>query len=275
MEEEKIETPVETPQAEEVIAETPKTEEQSPDVPRGTEEKKFTQAELNRILAADKRRERAENAEMRERLARLEGEAQALRASKVSQGGGEPSAPKLEDFGTYEEYTAALVDFKANALVEKKIAAFKQEIAANTPKEDGLKAVKEAAEKRQKLEQARIKYEDFEDVVMRTPQEGGPVITQSMADAIMGSEAEIDLVYHLGKNPEEAFRIAQLPNAALQAKAIGRLEAKIVNTPPLNTPITGAPPVIKPVGTGNVGGTIDTSKMSPGEFIRLRNAGKI
>lgn len=66
-----------------------------------------------------------------------------------------------------------------------------------------------------------------------------------MADTIRASEVGPDVAYYLGSNPSEAAKIADLP-PFLQAKEIGRLEAKLLSNPPVKK-TTSAPPPIAPV----------------------------
>jgi hypothetical protein len=66
-----------------------------------------------------------------------------------------------------------------------------------------------------------------------------------MAEAIQSSEAGPDLAYWLGSNPKEAERIANL-SPLMQAKEIGRIEAKLSDNPPVKK-TTSAPTPISPV----------------------------
>ena len=99
-------------------------------------------------------------------------------------------------------------------------------------------------------EAAREKYEDFEQVAYNQ----SLPITTVMAQTIQASDVGPDVAYYLGSNPREAERISRL-SPYLQAKEIGKIEAKLVDNPPAKK-ATSAPPPIKPVtakGTGNGG----------------------
>ena len=127
-------------------------------------------------------------------------------------------------------------------------------------------------------EAAREKYDDFERVAYNQ----NLPITTVMAQTIQASEAGPDIAYYLGVNPREAERISRL-SPFLQAKEIGRIEAKLVENPPVKKS-TNAPPPIKPVmAKGSSGASYDTtdprsiSAMSTSEWIeaeRRRQAKK-
>jgi hypothetical protein len=90
-------------------------------------------------------------------------------------------------------------------------------------------------------EDARAKYDDFEQVAYNPSLK----ITTVMAQAVQASEAGPDIAYWLGSNPKEADRISRL-SPILQAKEIGRIEAKIATDDPVKR-TTSAPAPITPV----------------------------
>ena len=93
-------------------------------------------------------------------------------------------------------------------------------------------------------------------------------INDVMADVIASSDKGPEVLYHLGNNPQEAERIAQLPptHAALE---IGRLEAKI-SLPKAKT-VSEAPPPINAINGGGESPAIDPDKMTPEQFRDWRN----
>lgn len=93
-------------------------------------------------------------------------------------------------------------------------------------------------------EEARSKYDDYQAVVYNDRL----AITDAMAEAIRSADNGPDIAYHLGSNPKEAERIAKL-SPLLQAKEIGRIEAKLSNEPPAQKQTTRAPAPISPVGS--------------------------
>lgn len=140
---------------------------------------------------------------------------------------GEPKSetaqkPQPEQYRTYDEYVEALAEFKA----DQKVSKAKEEFARETQE----RAAKSQAEQtlaswNQRVETARGKYEDFDDIV-----DSDLPITQPMQAAIIDSEHGAEIAYHLGKHPDEAERISRLsPMAAI--REIGKIEAQIVQAP--------------------------------------------
>ena len=66
-----------------------------------------------------------------------------------------------------------------------------------------------------------------------------------MAESIQSSDNGPDLAYWLGSNPKEAERISRL-SPLMQAKEIGRIEARVADNPPVKK-TTSAPTPISPV----------------------------
>ncbi len=148
--------------------------------------------------------------------------------------------PRLEQFDyDPEKYATAKAEY-AKTQAGKELAA-KQRADAGRAEQQRLIAAWE-----EKVERADDKYEDFGSVVGDL-QPNSPFVA-----AIMEAENGEDIAYHLGKNPKEARRIAQLGPLA-QAREIGKLEAQLLAKPvepkapskapaPI-TPLTGASPV--------------------------------
>lgn len=210
--------------------------------------KTFTQEELDAMVGKRLARERR----------KWERE-QALKAPTTS----EPAAlPDKE--ADPDAYAEALASRKAEELLAKREAEREQ------------MALLEAYHDRE--EAAREKYEDFQQVAYNP----ALPITTVMAQTIQASDIGPDLAYYLGANPKEADRISRL-SPFLQAKEIGRIEAKLADNPPVKK-TTNAPPPIKPVtAKGNSAGGYDTTDprsitaMSTSEWIeaeRRRQAKK-
>lgn len=105
-----------------------------------------------------------------------------------------------------------------------------------------------------KVEDAKTKYDDFEEVVTREHANGGPMVSDAMTAGLMMLDNGPDVAYHLGLNVEEAKRIAELPTPARQLIAIGALGERLANPPRRARP---APP-IEPIDT--TGNTADPSE---------------
>lgn len=161
-------------------------------------------------------------------------------------------------------------DAYAEALAERKAA----ELLARREAEREQLALVDAYHDRE--EQARERYDDFEQVVYNR----NLPITDVMAQTIQASDIGPDVAYYLGSNPKEADRIARL-SPFLQAKEIGKIEAKLADNPPVKR-TTNAPPPIKPVTAKSVSApTIDTTdprsvkSMSTSEWIEAERMRQI
>ena len=207
---------VDTAPAAEVTA-TTDTAQNAPEVADSqvetTEEKKFSQAEIDAMiskrLAREQRKwEREQQARTTERVVRTE-------------------VPPIENFESADAYAEALAVRKA------------EEMIAQRDYQKQQSAVNEAYHDRE--EEARAKYDDFEQVAYN-PQLR---VTDAMAETIKASDVGPDLAYWLGSNPKEADRISRL-SPLMQAREIGKIEAKIGSNPSVK-PTTSAPAPITPV----------------------------
>jgi len=154
-------------------------------------------------------------------------------------------------------------DAYAEALATRKA----EELLAKREAEREQMALLEAYHERE--EAARDKYDDFEQVAYNN----SLPITTVMAQTIQASDLGPDIAYFLGSNPKEAERISRLPQF-LQAKEIGKIEAKMADSPAPVKKTTSAPPPIKPVTAKGTGAPVyDTtdprsiSAMSASEWI--------
>jgi hypothetical protein len=136
-------------------------------------------------------------------------------------------APSINEFDTPEAYAEALAEHKAQKML--------------TEREQRRQEAELYAQHQERVEAAVEKYDDFMEVVTnpRVP------FTTVMAQTIMASETGPEVAYFLGRNPDEAKRISRL-SPFLQAKEIGRLEAKLADAPPVKKP-SSAPAPISPV----------------------------
>jgi hypothetical protein len=145
-------------------------------------------------------------------------------------------APKADDFTNHDDYVVAKAKFEFGK--EEAARAEKQAFA-----DQQAQAQASAAVYLERLEDAREKYDDFDDVVM-----GSEVpISHVMETAIVGSEVGPDVTYWLGKHPEEARRITGLSEID-QVREIGRLEARVTAPKPRKS--TKAPDPIEPLKGG-------------------------
>jgi hypothetical protein len=205
---EEVEVVAEVPAPEQVATAAPEPEDQTPEVAdEATSEKLFTQEELN--------------AEFGKRLARERRKMEREFAAKQA------PIPLPENADTPEAYAEALAYQKAEQIIREREAQKQQS--------ETLESY------RDREEEARDKYEDFEQVAYNPNLR----ITEVMAQSIQASEIGPDVAYFLGANPKEADRISKL-QPILQAKEIGKLEAKLADNPVVKK-TTSAPTPIAPV----------------------------
>ena len=196
-----------------VVAETPAPEQVATPAPEPVEApavKTFTQEEVDALIG--KRLARERRSWERERP-----KAPAAPAEPVSQ----------DKFESVEAYAEALAAQKAEQLLQQRELERQQAAVVESYHE--------------KEEQAREKYDDFEQVAYNPSLK----ISTVMAQTIQASEIGPDIAYFLGSNPKEADRISRL-SPFLQAKEIGKIEAKVAASPPTRKP-SSAPAPIEPV----------------------------
>ncbi len=145
-----------------------------------------------------------------------------------------PAPVSQDQYESVEKYADALATQKAEQLLHQREIERQQS------------AILESYHERE--EQARDKYEDFEQVAYNPSLK----ITTVMAQTIQASEIGPDVAYYLGTNPKEADRISRL-SPFLQAKEIGKIEAKVTDSPPVRKP-SNAPAPIQPVAARSSSG---------------------
>lgn len=215
-----------TPAPEQEATAAPEPEVNSPEVStEQTEqlaEKTYTQAEIDAMIG--KRLAREQRKWERDQAAK-QAEVQTLKSTP----------PVADNFNDPEEYAQALALQKAQELVAQRDAAKQQA--------EIMEAYADSEEK------VRDKYDDY-DQVARNP---NVPITEVMAEAIYASDVGPEVAYFLGSNVKEAARIAKL-SPFMQAKEIGKIEAKLASDPPVKK-TSNAPAPISPVTARSTGST--------------------
>ena len=209
----------EEPAPEQVATAAPEPEIVAPELAPEVESKVFTQGELDAAIGKRLAREQR-------KWEREQKQAEAPKPVPVEQ-------VLPDQFTTTEEYVEALTTSKAQQIVQQQ--QFEQQ------RQELLGGYHD------KEEVARDKYEDFEQVAYNPKLP----ITDVMAQTIQASDNGPDIAYYLGTNPKEAARISRLV-PLLQAKEIGRLEAKIASDP-VTKRTSSAPAPISPVTPRNGG----------------------
>jgi len=234
--------------SEEVLAEAPAPEQEATAAPEPVEAqpvKAFTQEELD--AAIGKRLAREQRKWERERV---------VTAPVVA------ADPRPEQFDSTESYADALAMKKAEQLL------YERDVQRQQTEVLGAYHDRE--------EEARNKYDDFEQVAYNPSLK----ITTVMAQTIQSSDIGPDVAYYLGANPKEADRISRLA-PYVQAKEIGRIEAKLASEPMVKK-TSSAPPPFTPVTASSKGAsTYDTTdprsikSMSTSEWIAADRARQI
>ena len=217
--------PAEVSAPEQVATAAPETEELAPEAvePAAEAPKTFSQEELD--AAIGKRLAREQRKWEREQAARA-AEKQLKAPAEI---------PPIEQFASPDEYADALAEKKAEELLARREQARMQS------------EIIESYHDRE--EEARNKYDDFEQVAYNPKLP----ITDAMAQTIQSSDIGPDMAYYLGSNPKEAERISRL-SPMLQAKEIGKIEAKLASNPPIKK-TSNAPAPIAPVTARSTSGS--------------------
>lgn len=208
-----------TPAPAEPQVTAPESAEAAPQTPEAT--KTFTQEELDAIVA--------------KRLAREQRKWERQQRPQQQVPETPKELPPAEQFESVEAYAQALAEQKAQQLLQQRDMERQQAELLETYAE--------------REEQARDKYDDFETVAYNPNLR----ITTVMAQTIQASDIGPDLAYYLGSHPKEADRISRL-SPILQAKEIGKIEAKLASSPMPVKKQSSAPAPITPV-TARTAGT--------------------
>lgn len=184
----------------------------------------------------------------------------------------EPAAdprPTRDEFDDPDLYDEALTDWGKR----EGVRAAEQKAATDKATEEA-EATRVATEKANEAREAEVtafhtkwqatrtealtKYPDYAEVAEADPKDGGPVITDAMAAAIMQVENGPDVAYHLGQNTDEAARIAALTNPVMHFIEIGKIAERLAN------PVRRRAPRQEPIEPID-GGTApaDTSEQEP------------
>jgi hypothetical protein len=210
------------------VTATPEVVESTPEVAETQTAKTFSQEELD--AAIGKRLAREQRKWERDQAQR-QSEQQTLRAAP---------AATADQFESTEAYADALAYQKAEELIAKREAAKQQS---------------QVLESYHDLEEeARTKYDDFEQVAYNPKLP----ITNVMAETIQSSDIGPELAYYLGSNPKEADRISRMTPLS-QAKEIGKIEAKLVSSPPIKRTTSAPAPISLVTARSNGVSAYDTT----------------
>jgi hypothetical protein len=200
------------------------------------------------------------------RISRLEQENRALMERVSRQDSPQPvtTPPKQDDFETYEDFLVAKAKHEAKAEIQQEFEDRNRQTVEHRREQAARERVQSHQER---CEDARDKFDDFDDVAF----DPDLPISDAMAHSIMDSEHGPEIQYHLGKHPAEARKIAQM-NPLAAARELGKLEVKL--TTPAPKKVTSAPPPVPTVKGGDTPSR-DPSKMGYEEYRKAREAGQI
>lgn len=235
-----------------VATEPPAPEAPKPPVDPEAEQQAKARAERLRVNRLYK-----QNAELKANYELAQKELEKLRtpaASAFAEGAPDPS--KFTGDNALSEYTKAVTEWAKGESAK--------ELTAKQQHEQFTRREKEITESWEtSVDKGAAKYEDFEQVV------GDMKPDTAWKIAIMQCENADDVAYYLGKNMTEARRIIGLEPLA-QIREIGKLEAKLLATPPTPKPASKAPAPITPItGAAVAVESLETDDMA--KFIKLRN----
>lgn len=159
--------------------------------------------------------------------------------------------PQETDFADYDEYQAALIDYR----VDQKLSERQQ--------------TQTAAQKAQSFQDSvKAKAADNPDFATAVFDPDVP-ITPVMREVILDSDLGADVAYFLGTNLSEAQRIAALPPHR-QAAELGKIETKLSTPSAPKTPRTPPPPPPQTVSGLSAGLSKDPADMSMAEYVAWR-----
>jgi len=247
------------------------------------------QKKIDRLIRENaEARERAERAEARAK--ELEGKAAKPEPEKVAPVNAKPNQ---DDFKTLEEYFEALTDWK----VDQKLRAQAEQAEAEAEKETVEQIVESYKER---VNAARANHEDYDDVVdnAKTPWTERNLTKMEVAaadafrTAVYEDENSGEILYYYASHPEELMALGELTPAGV-VKAIARVSDKIVvpekkededeeeteeeievEEKPAKIVSKSAPP-IRPINTGSTKSTVPLDKMSPRDYEKARDAGRV
>lgn len=188
------------------------------------EERKFSQAELDEKV--QKRVARAERKAQAD-IAALRQEIEALKTTPKPAEKQTDSAPKREEFSSYEEFVEARALHVARQEAKKELEAFKSE--TKKEREESTKAKAQSdfnARVDTVIEAGRKAFADFDAVINEAAEDGFLPTKGALYEAIMDSDMGEKLAYHLAKNPAEAERIQKL-SVFGQLRELGKLEDRL------------------------------------------------
>lgn len=189
----------------------------------------------------------------------------------------EVARPDRNDFDNPGDYDQALIDWAAERAArrasDEALRAAEQRAAEQKAADESARAVADQAKQNEatarewgdRRAKAIEAHPDYAEIAERDDLQ----ITVPMAHAIINADSGPEIAYWLGKNPEEAARIAALDHPVRQAIEIGKIAAAIAAPPKVE--VSRAPrPIPRTVGNNANAGPKDPREMTTEEYAAQR-----
>ncbi len=248
--------------------------------PRQTASERFSEMSAARKLAEE--RQAAADARADKLANTLEASLKALAELTPKPAVEQPAAPEprpqRDTFADPDSYDTALIEWAARLATQRATADLERRAteakAADEAKTAALQHAAQQAELQKQQEallgtwqERRAKaieaHPDFAEIAESDTLQ----VPMTMVPALMMADNGPEVLYHLGKHPEEATRIAAL-NPLQAAIEVGKISAALVQASRA-TPTRLAPPP-KPVGARNDAGAKDPNEMTTEEYAAQR-----
>ena len=247
-----------TPESLQPEAEQDVKPEGQPQEPPASEPEEKSEAQKRRERRRAQEQRQQEEYDAAQRIAK-DAEAKLARIKAAAQG----VEPKEADFTDVGEYWAAKGAWnyarQAAQFQVTEVSAEAEQAKATLEAQRAAQHSARQAEFQAEAQEARTRYADF-DAAMAVAT-NTQYVSAAVADMVLSSEQPADLAYHLGKNPQLAVQLSQMP-PLVAARELGKIEATLTVTAPK---ISKAPIPINPVKPSGVA-TKDFTKMSVDEM---------
>ncbi len=258
-------TETEEEKEETVASETEKKEETSEEtLQENIEQPKNRESDAvqRRFNELTKLRREAERGLEYERKKRIELEEELSKVKRTMPQGSSEGKPKIDDFEDDADYYEALTEWK----IEAKLKAKDEEMSRATKQANEKAGIDRIyQELNGKIEKGSAKYADFNELVLNENLK----FSDAMVESILMSDTAEDILYYLGKHPEESAVIAKFPPLKV-AHELGKIEARL-NVP--RKKLTRTPDPISPVNAIGVTDK-DPANMTPREYRAWREKDK-
>ncbi len=252
---------VTTPEVVETISEATTEQEASTETEQQADEAGDTQTDAPKRKPWWEQRFGEMTAKTYEQQRRAERAEAELARLTQSQAGASKGPPTQEEYGWDDAaYSKATADYNR----EQAKAIVREEMAAEEAERQQANRIASATNK---VLEAGGKYPDFAEVVKDIN------VTDVVIDLLNSVPNAVDVLYQVGKDPNDYYRIFSLPPIQ-QAAELGRLSARLETPKPTNRTIAPAPP--QTVSGLSAGMTLKSpAEMSMTEYAEARKKGLI